>query len=295
MDASDNHLGAIVGDGRGGVQYATSGEDYAEYYPSASDWPAGTVVKLGQNGKLEQAIFGDEPLGVISSHPGFSGGRDIPGNRPLAMMGQVPTRVTNEGGTIRPGDKVTVSSRAGFAKKVQAESDPILGVAVESFDGSEGQVKVFVSMLSGLLSATASADGRLINGGLIDGDLGISGELDVAGTIKASSLWSQNATWHIDSLGEAVFQKVTAGDIEIIEGENKAIGRVTLPGLQKEIFVPNNSVTEVSRIFLTIESANDTSAGVKIKEKRPGQGFVISTLDGQVAPVDLSVNWLIIN
>ena len=295
LDASDNHLGAIVGDGRGGVQYATSGEDYAEYYPSASDWPAGTVVKLGQNGKLEQAIFGDEPLGVISSHPGFSGGRDIPGNRPLAMMGQVPTRVTNEGGTIRPGDKVTVSSRAGFAKKVQAESDPILGVAVESFDGSEGQVKVFVSMLSGLLSATASADGRLINGGLIDGDLGISGELDVAGTIKASSLWSQNATWHIDSLGEAVFQKVTAGDIEIIEGENKAIGRVTLPGLQKEIFVPNNSVTEVSRIFLTIESANDTSAGVKIKEKRPGQGFVISTLDGQVAPVDLSVNWLIIN
>ena len=295
MDFSGAHTGAVVGDGAGGVKYSTTGEDYAEYFPSSADWPAGTVVKLGANGKLEQAVYGDEPLGVISSHPGFSGGQDIPGNRPLAMMGQVPVKITNEGGAIRPGDKVTVSSRTGFAKKVQAESDPILGVAVESFNGTEGQVKIFVSMLSGMLSATASADGSLINGGLIEGDLGISGELDVAGTIKASSLWSQNATWHIDSLGEAVFQKVTASDIEIIEGENKAIGRVTLPGLQKEIFVPNNSVTSVSRIFLTIESANDASAGVKVKEKRPGQGFVISTIDGKNAPVDLPVDWLIIN
>ncbi len=295
MDFTGAHTGAVVGDGAGGVKYGTTGEDYAEYFPSAADWPAGTVVKLGANGKMEQAVYGDEPLGVISSHPGFSGGRDIPGNRPLAMMGQVPVKITNEGGAIRPGDKVTVSSRAGFAKKVQAESDPILGMAVESFSGAEGQVKIFVSLLSGVLSASASADGSLINGGLIEGDLGISGELDVAGTIKASSLWSQNATWHIDSLGEAVFQKVTAGDIEIIEGENKAIGRVILPGLQKEIFVPNNSVTSVSRIFLTIESANDASAGVKVKEKRPGQGFVISTIDGKNAPVDLPVDWLVIN
>ncbi len=150
------------------------------------------------------------------------------------------------------------------------------------------------------LTAGTGQSGAL-QAGQVVGDLGITGkvtiggDIDIAGTLKASSLWSNNATWHIDSLGEAVFQKVTAGDIEIQEGENKAIGSVTLPGNKSEIFVPNNSVTAASRIFLTIESSNDANTGVKVKEKRAGQGFVISTNDGKPAPVDLPVNWLVIN
>ncbi len=297
VDGSGN-IGCVRGN-TGAVQYQTTGEDFAEYFPRAEELSNGAVVSLRDDGKIKKAQPGEKPFGVISGTAGFAGGRDIPSNELVALVGQVAVDVTNEGGSISAGDTVTISSRAGFAKKVQAQSDPILGVALQSFTGREGQVKILISALSGILSASSadSADGNgdLINGGTINGNLGIKGELDVTGTIKAASLWSQNATWHIDSLGEAVFQKITAGDIELQEGDNKALGSVTLPGNQKEIFVPNTSITAVSRIFLTIETTNDAEAGVKVKEKRAGQGFVISTLDGKVAPVDLPVDWLIIN
>lgn len=293
VDGSGN-IGCVRGN-TGAVQYQTTGEDFAEYFPRAEELSNGAVVSLRDDGKIKKAQPGEKPFGVISGTAGFAGGRDIPSNELVALVGQVAVDVTNEGGSISAGDTVTISSRAGFAKKVQAPSDSILGVALQSFTGREGQVKILISALSGILSASTGGDGDLINGGTINGNLGIKGELDVTGTIKATSLWSNNATWHIDSLGEAVFQKVTAGDIELQEGDNKALGNVTLPGNQLEVFVPNTSITAVSRIFLTIESTNDAMTGVKVKEKRAGQGFVISTLDGKVAPVDLPVDWLIIN
>ena len=57
----------------------------------------------------------------------------------------------------------------------------------------------------------------------------IEGDLDVSGTIKASSIWSQNATWHLDSQGELFVQNIQTQDIEITEGDDKAIGKSVLP------------------------------------------------------------------
>ena len=134
-----------------------------------------------------------------------------------------------------------------------------------------------------------------IEGESFVGDLAIDGNLDVSETIKVASVWSQNATWHIDSQGELFVQNVQTQDIEIAEGENKALGNKILPAGQPEVFIENNSVTAQSRIFLTIDEADNLPAGVKVRSKRPNEGFTISTIDGQPASADVSINWLIVN
>ena len=151
------------------------------------------------------------------------------------------------------------------------------------------------------LEVSGGDKGDPITAGTITGDLGITGNLavggdvDITGTLKAASLWSQNATWHLDSQGELFVQKVETQELAIAEGPNKSLGGVVLPTGLTEIFITNTSVTADSRIFLTIESDSELAAGVKIKEKRAGEGFVIATGDDLPVTADLEINWLIIN
>jgi hypothetical protein len=93
-------------------------------------------------------------LGVHATRPGVlltehGIDADLSHLVPMGVVGVLPTKVTNEGGPISAGDLLVTSSTAGHAMK----ADPaklgfgmVLGKALESFDGREGVIQVFVNV-----------------------------------------------------------------------------------------------------------------------------------------------------
>jgi len=150
----------------------TMGADFAEMWPiSTSHDPTrlgriepGHVLSLGPDGGavFARAPNALEPIGIVSTDPGIL----TPGPEgleaeitdqkiPLAMKGIVPVKVTDEGGAIRPGDVLTVSSKPGHAMKASPEnlngltfypSGSILGKAIEKFNGADGVIRVVLTL-----------------------------------------------------------------------------------------------------------------------------------------------------
>ncbi|MBI4669613.1 MAG: hypothetical protein HY747_10620, partial [Elusimicrobia bacterium] len=87
-------------------------------------------------------------LGIISTKPGIltnADAGDIDGSiekdkrqRPLALAGRVPVKVTLENGPIRIGDYLTSSSKPGYAMKA-TEPGVVIGVALENFPNGDLQ------------------------------------------------------------------------------------------------------------------------------------------------------------
>jgi len=136
--------------------------DYSEYFritdPTLKrDW--GTVVIMDVSGSdlgvARSVLFKDKNvLGVVSEF-GTRNNDDEEGMRHedfnwanIAMLGQVPVKVTNQNGPIAVGDYLTSSSVIGHAMKADS-GDPILGIAMEAFSGtvqsSEGMVDCLLS------------------------------------------------------------------------------------------------------------------------------------------------------
>jgi len=87
--------------------------------------------------------------GVVSTGPGFvlGHGEDTEGKALLALIGIVPVKVTDEGGPIRPGDLLVVSSTPGYAMRWDPESgEPctFVGKALEALEAGTGTVLVLL-------------------------------------------------------------------------------------------------------------------------------------------------------
>jgi hypothetical protein len=137
-------IGAIVGNGSGGVTYTTSGADFAEYLPRRDESEpieAGDIVGLSA-GTITRSTIGTDRLRVISSTPAVVG--NTPPNdqidrfRKVAFIGQVPVKVL---GAVQAGDYVVPSGRhdgIGVAlapeKLRPSQYSQIVGVASESSD-----------------------------------------------------------------------------------------------------------------------------------------------------------------
>jgi hypothetical protein len=86
-------------------------------------------------------------LGVISSGAGLllhsdaaaieRGDPSASDQRPLALAGRVPVKVSNENGSIAPGDRIVASSLPGIGMR-STDSGMSVGIAAETFDGSRG-------------------------------------------------------------------------------------------------------------------------------------------------------------
>lgn len=134
------------------VQYLTGSTDLAELYPSEESLVTGEVVIINPNrdGEITKSKTPYNPtvLGVISSKPSMLLGNDTDNpssGYPVALSGRVKVKVTDEGGSIKPGDFLTTSSKEDYVQKA-TKSGPVLGLALEFFDGQEGEVIVFVDM-----------------------------------------------------------------------------------------------------------------------------------------------------
>jgi hypothetical protein len=141
--------GRIESDGAGGVTYATGASDFAEYFTKENPdqvMPIGSVVCLGNGGvRLCTAADAGHILGTVSQAPAFLGGKPGPGKVIVALSGQVPLKVTSQGGPIAVGDRVTVATVTGSGQRL-ATAGYAIGRALTSYDGVSGEatIQIFV-------------------------------------------------------------------------------------------------------------------------------------------------------
>jgi hypothetical protein len=108
----------------------TGGADLAENYYSDTPLEAGTVVALDakQPAYVAQTTgaYQRDMLGVVATSPGIVLGDPSTNGYPVALVGRVPVKVTNENGPIYAGDRLTSASRAGYAMRAY-QSGRVLG------------------------------------------------------------------------------------------------------------------------------------------------------------------------
>lgn len=153
--------------------------DVAEYFPTAPGLEPGDVVSFSGNGlELTMATSANAArlAGVISSHPGVVLGMsptdqeegkvapaELPDEErligmgelrvdrhvlhelavnergPLALVGRVPIKVTDEGGPIAIGDRLTLATRPGYARRARP-GDATFATALDEWLGGEGKI-----------------------------------------------------------------------------------------------------------------------------------------------------------
>ena len=143
---------------RNGLQ--TGPRDLAEIYFSREPLEAGDVVSLEADGdEVVVAAGASDPrvIGIVSKTPGLLLGSlhntELPEDgrvgHPVALLGCVPCKVTDEGGPIRRGDLLTASSLPGHAMRAAPGGErpgTILGKALGSHLGGAGTIEVFVML-----------------------------------------------------------------------------------------------------------------------------------------------------
>lgn len=157
---------AVDWDGDGDATYAyvnnsnafTNGSaDYAEFFWSEdTDLAAGETVcvDVTRSNAVKRCDRGSDGnlMGIISTSPAFLGNapgeehrESNPNYKMVAMLGQIPAKVSTENGEIRPGDSLTsASSTPGYVMRANA-GDPTVGVALESLASSTGEINVLIS------------------------------------------------------------------------------------------------------------------------------------------------------
>ena len=140
-------------------QIAIKRFDLAEDYYSKSSLEAGDIVALDPNEYLHvnraNLEDGNRVVGVVSTEPAlvlsdFLAPPTNSKNYPIALAGRVPVKVNGEGGEIKVGDPIAMSSVSGVGRKAGGSAGGRnIGYALESFAGgpdSVGKIMVFVNL-----------------------------------------------------------------------------------------------------------------------------------------------------
>jgi hypothetical protein len=134
--------------------FETGAADIAEWVLISEPLPPGTVIEFDPNAprayRASRSACSPLVAGVVSSAPGLSLGESDarPTSCLLALVGVVPTRVTNEGGSIRPGDLLVTSSTPGCAMRyTELDACPctLVGKALEPMAGDRGIILVLLT------------------------------------------------------------------------------------------------------------------------------------------------------
>ena len=144
--------GSIDTNGLGGVTYNTTGIDYAEYFTKASgtSFEAGDVVSLGgtdtQMATKATRAYDSKLLGIVSAHPGFTGGTPGANKVLVGLTGQLPVKVSTENGVIQAGDLLTSSNNLPGVAMKATRAGQIIAKALESYSGQGiGEIQAYVS------------------------------------------------------------------------------------------------------------------------------------------------------
>jgi hypothetical protein len=142
----------------GGGVFPTA--DVAEYMPVAENVTPGTVLVIGDEGKLEvtSLAYDTRVAGIVSTSPGISLGAKESGNEGeqiIAVAGRVPCKVDASNGPIHPGDLLTTSDNPGYAMKAKPviidgieiyRPSTILGKSLGTLESGTGTIEVLVTL-----------------------------------------------------------------------------------------------------------------------------------------------------
>jgi hypothetical protein len=134
--------------------YSATGADFAEMYPADGELTPGTVVAIGDDGKLEPASDRRPRavMGVVSAHPTIVGGAAMKnegnaGKVAVAILGIVDVKASAGSGSIRPGDLLTAGSEPGTAEKaIWTSPGTVIGKALEALPSGAGTIRMLVTL-----------------------------------------------------------------------------------------------------------------------------------------------------
>ena len=148
-------MGNALADGSfSASSFSTGSADIAEWGSVSECVEAGDVLALDPTHPLgyrrTSTACSSLIAGVVSSQPGVALGRSSgPGAQVLlALVGIVPVRVTDEGGSIQPGDLLVSSSTPGHAMRWAGPGPcpcSLVGKALEPMTETEGLVLVLLT------------------------------------------------------------------------------------------------------------------------------------------------------
>jgi len=132
--------GKIQSNQNGGVSYATSGSDFAEYFRrdlttsyNEESYTAGSLMCHSFEGVSPCNTSSKYIIGAVSDNPGFIGGiteNTSPEYILVGLVGQLKVKIYNDG-TIKRGDALTFSTYPGYASKAYQKGS-IVGYAQET-------------------------------------------------------------------------------------------------------------------------------------------------------------------
>jgi len=143
-----------------GAGFYTGQADVAEWVPVSEPVEPGDVLELDPENpghyRKSRGPCSTLIAGVVSTNPGVILGSSSPtldiglwtlDSALLALLGIVPVKVTDEGGSIRPGDLLVTSSTPGCAMRWapgNKDGCGLVGKALEPFTGKRGAVLVLL-------------------------------------------------------------------------------------------------------------------------------------------------------
>ncbi|MBI3495521.1 hypothetical protein HY065_02750, partial [Candidatus Berkelbacteria bacterium] len=280
--------------------------DYAEWTP-AKGTETGDIVSVTAEknpvadptapfmlGK-SQGTYEAAMVGVVSEYAEkanvASGYKLSDDYHPVALAGRVPINVTNENGPIKAGDYLTSSSTPGKSMKATA-AGRVIGIALESFDGSDGKIVAFIQNfyynptsgqnLQGnnnqfdtlVVTGLAKVDSLEVAGSTrLNGSLTVNKDAKVLGMLTAKDLI---VTGSLTLKGDLKVATDTANSVTIKAGEDK----VTVTFSKAKSSTPVVAATPLGEL-------KDTAFWIAEKTK---EGFVIQ-LNKAVA-ADTSFDWI---
>ena len=194
--------------------------DLAEAYPTSDPTlAAGEIVMIdrGNATHVARASESDMVIGIISTNPGFTLGTVDDSNKPVALAGRVPVKVSLEGGPIAIGDRIALSSVPGVGKKA-ADGDSTVGTALEAYSGGADPITVFVQNRQYVaLSAQAAAAGGISMSDVYAG-LSSMGATITNGLATFKSIVADKLTASVASVDSFTAADATIGTLRIESG-----------------------------------------------------------------------------
>ena len=232
-DGDGTILGAIEGNGAGGVTNASSGSDYAELFSGdRSTVSPGDILSLDTAGQVVKAIDSGKVIGVYSTSPvtlgNWKDGWEADNSLvPVGLLGQLRVNVSGE---VRKGDPVGISPILPGVGIKATFSQRVIGFALEETNPENPnptqQILVYVSPTwyqnpSMALEQTLIADtsfSEQISSFLSTNALTTLGDTVITGNLNIGTLKLDGLINSIDAVGTMKIQPLALGDIEFLGG-----------------------------------------------------------------------------
>ncbi|HEX6977154.1 MAG TPA: hypothetical protein VF185_02215, partial [Patescibacteria group bacterium] len=262
LDLNGTIIGKIQAADTTSVNYAANGTDMAEYFTKDSSvFTPGDLVSQGTNGAtLTTSTYDSKMIGIVSTAPSFTGGVEGPNKVLVALVGQVPVKISSASQPINPGDYITSSSEAGKAMKA-INPGYTIGKALEAWDPSSGKTTISVAIhnsyfegdLTGQIaqlktdisnlqtdislmklstqSASVASDSATFKNLTATGNTLLSDTV-VNGKLNVGMLTLDNTDSSINAIGTLKIQSLALGSVDIMNGKVviDASGNVTING-----------------------------------------------------------------